>query len=110
TPELDGIYVGPSDLGLALGREARLDQTDPIVVEQIERILSVAKKNGVPAGIHCAAPAYAAKMIDLGYQLVSIGSEMGLMMQAATQAAKTVRDGVTGGKVEQTGAGDRPAY
>jgi 4-hydroxy-2-oxoheptanedioate aldolase len=114
TPELDGIYVGPSDLGLALGREARLDQTDPVVVEQIDRILATARKHGVHAGIHCGTPAYAAQMIDKGFQLVTVASEMGIMQSAATAAVKAVRENVgkSGGKAsqEQTSAGARPAY
>jgi 4-hydroxy-2-oxoheptanedioate aldolase len=37
-PGLDMLYVGPSDLGLALGREARQNQTDPVVLEAIDKI------------------------------------------------------------------------
>ena len=33
---LDMLYVGPSDLGLALGREARQNQTDPVVMEAVD--------------------------------------------------------------------------
>ena len=32
---LDMLYVGPSDLGLALGREARQNQTDPVVMQAV---------------------------------------------------------------------------
>lgn len=110
TPGLDGIYIGPSDLGLALGRQARLDQTDPVVVEAIDSILAAAKKHGIAAGIHCGTPAYAAQMIDKGFQLVTIASEMGLMQNAATAAVKAVREGVGKAPREQTAAGARPAY
>ena len=105
TPHLDGIYIGPSDLGLSMGREARIDQTDPVVVEAIDRIIAVAKKHGVAAGIHCGSPTYAAQMLDKGCQLVTIASEMALMQKAATEAVKTCRESVgKGGTQQQSGA------
>src|SRR3546814_2909761 len=75
TPGLDGIYVGPSDLGLSMGREAKLDQTDPVVVEALDAILASAKKHGVHAGLHCGSTAYAAQMIKKGFQLVSLSRD-----------------------------------
>lgn len=113
TPHLDGIYIGPSDLGLSMGREARIDQTDTVVVEAIDRIIAAARKHGVAAGIHCGAPAYAAQMINKGCQLVTIGSDMGIMQNAATAAVKTCREGIgqsAKGPQEVTGTGARPAY
>src|SRR5690606_941426 len=111
TPGLDGIYVGPSDLGLSMGREAKLDQTDPVVVEALDAILASAKKHGVHAGLHCGSTAYAAQMIKKGFQLVSLSSEMGIMQAAATAAAKSVREdaGIAAGAAPAAG-GSRPAY
>lgn len=94
TPHLDGIYIGPSDLGLSMGREARIDQTDPIVVEAIDRIIAAAKKHKVAPGIHCGSPAYAAQMIDKGCQLVTISSDMGILQNAATAAVKSCRESI----------------
>ncbi|MET4698897.1 4-hydroxy-2-oxoheptanedioate aldolase [Constrictibacter sp. MBR-5] len=112
TPGLDGIYVGPSDLGLSMGREAKLDQTDPVVVEALDRILASAKQHGVHAGLHCGSPAYAAQMIKKGFQLVSLSSEMGMMQAAATAAAKSVRHdaGLEAPKEAAPLSGSRPAY
>ena len=41
---LDMLYIGPSDLGLALGRQALQNQTDPVVMEAVDRILAAAKR------------------------------------------------------------------
>src|SRR6516162_6503918 len=49
---LDAIYVGPSDLSLALGYEPQLDPSEPIIVETIEHIVARARKKNVVAGIH----------------------------------------------------------
>ncbi len=96
TPGLDGIYVGPSDLSLALGCPPRLDPTEPEVVEAIERIVEAAIRHDVPAGIHCQTTAYAKRMIELGYRLVTIWSDNGLLGAAARQAVSEMReDGAT---------------
>lgn len=78
-PGLDMLYVGPSDLGLSLGREGRMDQTDPEVVKAIDRILAVAKAAGLKAGIYCVAPDYSKAMIRKGFDLVTVGSDTGLL-------------------------------
>jgi 2-hydroxy-3-oxopropionate reductase len=49
---LDAIYIGPSDLSLALGCKPSFDDVDPPVAQAIEHILERAKAHGVVAGIH----------------------------------------------------------
>ncbi len=93
-PGLDGIYIGPSDLALSLGGTPKPDQTDPKVVAAIEHILAAAKKHGVVPGIHCGAAAYARKMVDRGFQLVTILSDNLLMAAGARQAVADLREGM----------------
>jgi 4-hydroxy-2-oxoheptanedioate aldolase len=69
---LDMLYIGPSDLGLSLGREGRMDQTDPVVVQAIDRVLKTAKNAGLKAGIFCVDPAYSKAMIEKGFDLVTV--------------------------------------
>ena len=76
TPGLTGVYVGPSDLGLSMGYEARLDQTESAVVDAIDKILAAAKKAGIRAGIHCGGTAYAKQMWEKGFDLVTLGSDV----------------------------------
>lgn len=78
-PGLNMLYIGPSDLGLSLGREGKMDQTDPIVVKAIDRILSVAKGNNIKAGIFCASTAYATSMMAKGFDLVTVTSDNALL-------------------------------
>ena len=80
TPGLDGIYIGPADLSLAVGEKPSFDKPegDP-VYEVIMKILEHAKKNKIFAGIHNGTPEYALKMIDLGFNFVTIGSDQRAM-------------------------------
>lgn len=91
TPGLTGVYIGPSDLGLSLGYEAKLDQTEAVVVDAIKRILEAAKDAGIKAGIHCLAPAYAREMLELGFDLVTMGTDIRLFTAAYADAMKALR-------------------
>ena len=87
TPGLDGIYIGPADLSLAIGQKPSFDKPegDP-VYDVIMKILDHAKKNKLIAGIQNGQPEYAEKMIKKGFQLVTIGSDQ-RYMTAASKAA-----------------------
>ena len=93
-PGLDGVYIGPSDLALSLGGTPKPDQTDPKVVEAIDHILAAAKSHGVVPGIHCGSPAYATRMVEQGFQLVTILSDNLLMATAAKRAVAELREGI----------------
>jgi 4-hydroxy-2-oxoheptanedioate aldolase len=72
TPGLDGVYIGPSDLSLALGGQPNQDSDDPRLMAAFDRILAACKAAGVKAGVHTMSPAYAQKMIQRGFDLVTI--------------------------------------
>src|SRR5881398_2031895 len=72
---LDAVYIGPSDLSLALGCTPTFDDVDPPVAEAIDHILARAKKHGVVAAIHNGTPEAALKRIEKGFQFVTISSD-----------------------------------
>ncbi len=99
-PGVDGVYVGPSDLSLALGLKPRLDQTDAPVVEAQQKIVEACKRHGVVAGIHNSTATYALKMIAAGYQFVTLASDSRHMAAKAAEEVAVVRkSGVVGGKL-----------
>tara|TARA_B100001057_G_scaffold488311_1_gene572449 strand:- start:700 stop:1491 length:792 start_codon:yes stop_codon:yes gene_type:complete len=76
TPNLDGIYIGPADLSLSVGEEPGFDKPENSkAYSEILRILEAAKKRKLLAGIHNGTPEYAKKMIDKGFDLVTVGSD-----------------------------------
>lgn len=93
-PGLGGVYVGPSDLALALGSEPRSGQNDPVVVEARNSILEACKRHGVPVGIHTNSTEVAVKMIKQGFQLVSLQSDDRFLMQKAKEEVIAVRAGL----------------
>ena len=84
TPGLDGIYIGPADLSLSIGEKPGFDKPEGHpTYEQISNIIDHAKKNNLVAGIHNATPEYAKKMIDIGFQIVTVGSDTIFMNEGA---------------------------
>ena len=77
---LDAIYVGPADLGLALGCEPRLDPIEEEVVKAIEHIVVRARKKNIVAGIHTASAANAQMMIRQGFQFVTVSTDVRLLI------------------------------
>lgn len=77
TPGLDGIYVGPSDLCLAIGGKF---PGDPDVAEEFEaaikRIAEVAAAAGVAAGIHNHDGATAKARLAEGYTYATVSSDL----------------------------------
>lgn len=92
-PGIDGIYVGPSDLGLSLGLAPKLDREEPEILRIYERLIKETSKRGIAAGLHNGTAAYARRMIDMGFKLVTIANDVGLMMMAARAAVKEARGG-----------------
>ena len=91
TPGLTGVYIGPSDLSLSLGYPAKLDHDEPAVLEAIEHILSSAHNAGIKAGIHCLSPDYAKRMLTLGFDLVTLGSELRIFTSGVDATLKQAR-------------------
>ncbi|ASO17854.1 4-hydroxy-2-oxoheptanedioate aldolase [Actinoalloteichus hoggarensis] len=84
TPGLDGVYVGPSDLRLAVGGAT---STDPAVdgpfEEAVTRIAEAASAAGIAAGIHTPNGEVARRRLAQGYTFASVASDLVHLEQAA---------------------------
>jgi 4-hydroxy-2-oxoheptanedioate aldolase len=94
TPGLDGIYIGPADLTLALtGRKYRtgFDREEPEMVDAICDVLERAHRAGIRAGLHNGTPAHAARAVGWGFDLVTISNDVRLLAGAAQQSVQSLR-------------------
>ena len=94
---IGAIYVGPSDLAMALGSEPRKGQSDPEVVAARNEILATCKRRGIPAGIHTNSVDVAVEMIKQGFQLTSLQSDDRFLMQKAKAEVEAVRGALAKG-------------
>jgi 4-hydroxy-2-oxoheptanedioate aldolase len=89
-PGLDGVYVGPSDLGLSLGYEPTLDPTAPEVLTAIASIATTAKAAGRLAGIHTGSAAMIRRAFDQGYDFASLLTDARMFTTAIAGQLATV--------------------
>jgi len=99
TEGVDGIYIGPADLSLALGEEPGFDRSEKTkAYDQVLKILEHAKKNNIFAGIHNGTTSYAKKMISKGFNFVTIGADQ----RAMSSGAKAIVDEMKGSSNKTT--------
>lgn len=102
TPGLDGVYVGPSDLALALGLPPKGDTDEPRHAAAVGHILERCRAHGVAAGIHTSSLAYARRYLEAGFQFVNLGSDAGFLVGAAGRDLAAAR-GAAPAPEESTG-------
>ena len=90
---LDAVYIGPSDLSLALGCKPSMDDLEPKAQQAVEHILARARHHGVVAGIHNAGPASALRRIAMGFQFVTVSSDARLIAEGSQQIMAAMRAG-----------------
>ena len=93
TPGLDGLYIGPSDLTLAVGGKT---STDPDVAAEfdaaLERIRKACDDNGIVPGIHTASGDVARERMAAGFRLVSVSSDVTHLEAVARSHLSAARD------------------
>ena len=92
TPGIDGLYIGPSDLRLAVGgRTSTHADVDHVVEAAVERILKAAQDAGIAAGFHTPSGEVAAKRLGQGFTLATVSSDLIHLEQASTAHLKAAR-------------------
>lgn len=92
TPGLDGVYVGPSDLSLALGARFPGDpEVEGPFEEAVELIARTAQEAGIAAGIHTFDGDSAKKRLDQGYTYATVASDLSHLEAIAAAHLDTAR-------------------
>lgn len=94
TPGLDGVYIGPADLTLALtGRQYRtgFDREEPEMLAAIQQVLTRAHQAGKRAGLHTGSAEYAARASEWGFDLVTVSNDVQLLRGAAAASVQHYR-------------------
>jgi 4-hydroxy-2-oxoheptanedioate aldolase len=88
---VSGVYVGPSDLSLSLGKPPTLDPSDKEVLAAIDTIVKTTRNKGLIAGVHTDGPATALRRFEAGFQMCTILNDVRLLAVAAANAINEVR-------------------
>ena len=88
-PGLDGIFVGPGDLGLRL----KLDPGKMTLEEAIERVATSCARHGKAWGLPVGTPEILKQRQRQGGQLLNHGGEFGAIMNMLRESIKAFDDG-----------------
>ena len=85
---IDMIYLGPSDLSIAMGH---CQEDHPSVMKVVERIGTACKKHGKIAGAHFGTLELAQQLLDRGVTLLGYVAAGKLLLDAASAAVENVK-------------------
>jgi 4-hydroxy-2-oxoheptanedioate aldolase len=91
TPGIDGVFVGPSDLSIALNNGATLDAQGADVDAALTLIVARAKAHGKFAAAFCHTGERANELARRGFSLCSVSTDQLLLRLAARQELAKAR-------------------
>lgn len=90
TPGIDGCWVGPSDLALSLGIHPRDRANDARHRDALARVVRACRNTGKIPGMFAASPEEAKERAAQGFQYLTCGGDLGLMLAGARAGVKTL--------------------
>ncbi len=99
---LDGLFIGPTDLSLALGVPPSPKWREEPLRGAIARIHAAAKAHGKLSGIFCMSPEMGADMRAAGFDMVVPGNDAMLLRGAAQAWCDAIRG--------EAASGPKPGY
>lgn len=96
-PGVDAVLVGRSDLSASIGRIGKANHPD--VLDATMRIIQAANSNSRPvaAGIVLGGPDETGKWLATGCRFIAYGTDIGFLLNAATQAHQAFKAAIGGG-------------
>jgi 4-hydroxy-2-oxoheptanedioate aldolase len=90
-PGIDGVFVGPSDLSIALSNGAAVDPNGRAVDEALDHVSARAKAHGKFASAFCFTGARAKELAARGFSLCSVSTDLRLLRMASEIEIKAAR-------------------
>jgi 4-hydroxy-2-oxoheptanedioate aldolase len=85
TPGVDGLFLGPVDLGLSLGQPLDWTGLDSVVAEATDKVVAAAARAGRFVGTVSFGPDNARDLVQRGIRFLTIGADMGYIRAGVTQ-------------------------
>ncbi len=80
---LDGLFVGPSDLSIALSNGAKIDRLGQATIDAMKRVAAACLKNGIVAGAFAGTADGIKAYRDIGFQFMAGPTDTELMRSGA---------------------------
>ena len=91
-PQLSGVYIGPADMSSSYGLKPKFDVEDKKILDNLEMIVKKTEKYKKISGIHNGSTKYAKRMIDMGFNLVTVLSDLRIMSDAAQNIVNEMKE------------------
>lgn len=91
-PGVDGIFVGPFDLSLALGVPVDDLIADDADTSPLARVVSACRSQGILAGAYAGSPARARPLRDRGFELIAVTSDTELLRSTGRDTVTAARE------------------
>jgi 2-keto-3-deoxy-L-rhamnonate aldolase RhmA len=85
-PGVDVLFVGPSDLSMALGIPGQFDH--PTLLSAFDEVIAAARDASIAAGILAVTPDRVGPLASRGFTFIGVGSDSSLLRVAAKAAAR----------------------
>ena len=87
-PGLDGLFVGPSDLSIALSNGAELNRLSAANLVAMKHIVDVARKNNLVAGAFAGTPQIIKQYATMGYSFMAAVTDNDVLKLGTEAAVK----------------------
>ena len=87
-PGMDGLFVGPSDLSIALSKGAELNRLSAANLVAMKRIVDVARKNKLIAGAFAGTPEIIKQYSAMGYTFMAAVTDNDVLKLGVAAATK----------------------
>ena len=91
TPGIDGLFVGPSDLSIALSGGKTLDPLSKEVERELDRIVAAAQKAGKIPGAYCHSAVRAVALAKRGVRFLAVMSDLAFIRAGVAAAMKVLK-------------------
>jgi 2-keto-3-deoxy-L-rhamnonate aldolase RhmA len=101
---LTGVYVGPADLAITMGRAPLEAWTDSHVRDAMARIQATASAAGLVTGIHANAGKLGKAMAELGFRMITLASESQALRRGAIEHLAEAKAGADADAADNPGS------
>ncbi len=91
TPGIDGLFLGPSDLSIALSDGKTLDPQSKDVERELDRIVAATRRAGKIAGAYCHTPERALALRERGVRFLAVMSDLAMLRAGIAAAMKVLK-------------------
>ncbi len=91
TPGIDGFFLGPSDLSIALSDGKTVDPLSKDVDHELDRMIAGAQKAKKIPGAYCHSAERAAALAKRGVKFLAVSSDLAMLRAGAAAVLKTLK-------------------